>query len=102
MEEQAYANRCDYKSFELQIILKAGFACVSALSPDRGLSPSPLQSIGVANQLVQHVDNLSKLWPVGPLSLPAVQHELVQRHRAVHGRWQPIALINSLDYLNGG
>lgn len=71
-----------------------------ALSPDSGLSPGPLQSVGVADQLVQHVDDLSKLWPVSPLSLPAVQHELVERHGAVHGRGQPIALINSLDHLD--
>lgn len=71
-----------------------------ALSPDSGLSTGPLQSVGVADQLVQHVDDLSKLWPVGPLSLPAVQHELVERNWAVHGRGQPVALINSLDHLD--
>lgn len=71
-----------------------------AISPDTGLSPGPLQSVGVADQLVQHVDDLSELWPVGPLPLPAVQHELVERHGAVHGRGQPIALINSLDHLD--
>lgn len=69
------------------------------LSPDSGLSPGPLQSVGVTNQLVQHVNNLPKLWPVGPLSLPAIQHELVERHRAIHGWGQPIALINGLDHL---
>lgn len=70
-----------------------------ALSPDSGLSPSPLQCVRVADQLVQHVDDLSKFRSVGSLSLPAVQHELVECHRAVHGRGQPIALINSLDHL---
>lgn len=71
-----------------------------ALSPDSGLSACPLQGVGVADQLVQHVDDLSKLWPVSPLSLPTVQHELVERHGTVHGRGQPIALINSLDHLD--
>lgn len=71
-----------------------------SLSPDSGLSTGPLQSVGVADQLVQHVDDLSKLWPVGPLPLPAVQHELVERNWAVHGRGQPVALINSLDHLD--
>lgn len=68
-------------------------------SPDGALSPGPLQGVGVADQLVQHVDDLSKLWTVGPLSLPAVQHELMQSHGAVHGWWQPIALVNGLNDL---
>lgn len=71
----------------------------SGLSPDCGLASGPLQGVGVADQFVQHVDDLSELWPVGPLPLPTVQHELVQGHGAVHGRWQPIAFVNGLDHL---
>lgn len=70
------------------------------LSPDSGISSGPLQGIGVADQFVQHVDDLSKLWPVGSLSLPAIQHELVESHRAVHGWGQPITLVNSLNHLD--
>lgn len=73
---------------------------VHFLSPDSCISSSPFQGAGVADQFVQHVDDLSKLWPVGSLSLPAVQHELVKCHRAVHGWGQPVALINSLDHLD--
>lgn len=70
-------------------------------SPHSALSPGPLQSVGVADQLVQHVDDLPKLWPVSPLPLPAVKHELMERHRAVHGRGQPVALVYGLDHLDG-
>lgn len=93
----------------VNVIVLISVICVSwsfspciypALSPDSGLSPGPLQGVGVADQLVQHVDDLSELWPVGPLSLPAVQHKLVERNGAVHGRGQPIALIDSLDHLD--
>lgn len=70
-------------------------------SPDGGFAPGPLQGVGVPDELVQHVDDLSELGPVRPLPLPAVQHELVERHGAVHGRGQAVALIDSLDHLNG-
>lgn len=78
-------------------------ACILpyGLSPDSGLSSGPLQGVGVADQLVQHVDNLSELWPVSPLSLPAVQHELVECNGTVHGWGQSIALINGFDHLGG-
>lgn len=70
------------------------------LSPDGGLPSGPLQRVGVADQLVQHVDDLSELGPVGPFPLPAVEHELVQRHGTVHGRRQPVAFIDGLDHLH--
>lgn len=69
------------------------------LSPDSGLSPGPLQGVRVTDQLVQHVDDLAELWPVRPLPLPAVQHELMERHGAVHGRRQPVAFHNRFDHL---
>lgn len=69
-------------------------------SPDGGLPARPLQGVGVADQLVQHVDDLSELGPVGAFPLPAVEHELVQRHGAVHGWGQPVALIDGLDHLH--
>lgn len=45
------------------------------------------EAVGVADHLVQRVDDLAELGPVVAVLLPAVQHELVQRARAVHGRW---------------
>lgn len=68
-------------------------------SPDSGVPPGPLQGVGVADQLVQHVDDLPELGPVGPLSLPAVQHELVQHDRTVHGSWEPEVLLDGIYHL---
>lgn len=36
------------------------------------LRPRPLQAVGVANEFIQHVDNLPKFRPVASLLLPAV------------------------------
>lgn len=55
----------------------------------------------VAYHFVQHADNIGEFGPCVPVLLPAVQHELVQRHGAVHGGGQPVALVNSLDHLEG-
>ena len=60
------------------------------------------EAVGVADHLVQRVDDLAKLGPVISVLLPAVQHELVQRARAVHGRWQPVVLLYGVDYLGRG
>lgn len=36
------------------------------------LRPSPLQAVGIADEFVQHVDNLPEFRPVASLLLPAV------------------------------
>lgn len=51
----------------------------------RGQGRHGFEAIGVPDHLVQRVDNLAELGPVVAVLLPAVQHELVQGARAVHG-----------------
>ena len=65
------------------------------------VSPRPAQGPGVADQLVQHVEDLAEGGSLRPVPLPAVQHELVQNHGAVHGRRQAVALLYRLDHLRG-
>lgn len=60
-----------------------------------------LQRVGVADHLVQVVDDLAELGPVVALLLPAVQHELVQHAGAVHGGGQPVVLLDGGDDLQG-
>lgn len=77
--------------------------CISLLSRCGSpgvLSACPLQAVGVADEFVQHVDNLPKLRPVTSLLLPAVQHQLVERNGAVHWRGQPIAFLNRFNHLS--
>lgn len=57
------------------------------------------EAVGVADHLVQRVDDLPELGPVVAVLLPAVQHELVQGAWAVHGWWQPIVLLYGINYL---
>lgn len=57
------------------------------------------EATGVANEFVKDADNLVKLGTVIPLLLPAVQHQLIECGRAVHGWWQAITLIYSFYYL---
>lgn len=54
----------------------------------------------VTDEFIQDADNLFKFGPVVSLLLPTVQHQLVESGRAVHGRWEAIALINSFYYLD--
>lgn len=54
----------------------------------------------VADKLVQDTDYLFKLGPVVPLLLPAVQHQLVEGCRAVHGWGQAVPLVHSFYYLH--
>lgn len=56
----------------------------------------------VANEFIQDADDLFELRPVVPLFLPAVQHQLVEGSRAVHGWGEAITLIYSLYYLDVG
>lgn len=64
-----------------------------------GRAGDDLQAAWVPDELVQNADNLLKLGSVVSVLLPAVQHQLVERSRAVHGRGQPIAFIHSFDDL---
>lgn len=51
------------------------------------LASHPLECVRVADQFVQHVDDLAELGPLAALSLPALQHELVQCYRTLHRCW---------------
>lgn len=66
------------------------------LSSPGACSHRGLQGVGVANHLVQYADDLLELWPLSTVLLPAVQHELVEAGRAVHGGWQTVAFIDCL------
>lgn len=57
------------------------------------------EAAGVANEFVKDADNLVKLRTVIPLLLPAVQHQLIECGRAIHGWWQAVTLIYSFYYL---
>lgn len=54
----------------------------------------------VADEFIQDADDLFKLRPVVSLFLPAVQHQLVEGSRTVHGWGETITLIYSLYYLD--
>lgn len=58
-----------------------------------------LEGGGVAEKLVQGADDLAELGPQVPLLHPALQHELVQHHGAVHGRGQAVVLLHSSHHL---
>ncbi len=72
------------------------FAYVRCILLPGYLSSCPFQAVGVADEFIQHVDNLAELWPFGTLFLPAIQHQLVQRNWTVHGWRQSIAFLNCL------
>lgn len=50
-------------------------------------------------QLVQDVDDVGEARPTGAVVLPALQHQLVDGGRAVHGRRQPEGLVDRLHDL---
>lgn len=60
-----------------------------------------LQRVGVADHLVEVVDDLTEFGPVVAVLLPAVQHELVQRAGTVHGWGKPVVLLYGIDDLQG-
>lgn len=66
------------------------------------VSSCAAQGPGVADQFIQHVEDLAEGGSLCPLSLPAIQHELVQHHRTVHGSRQSIALFYRFNHLNRG
>ena len=73
--------------------------CMCTLYSHRGHAGHGLQAGGVADELVQRVDVVIEARPGVAVLLPAVQHELVQGSRAVHGRGQAVVLLNSVDHL---
>lgn len=73
-------------------------ACRSNVSPC-SRAGDDLQTAWIPDEFVQNADDLLELGSVVPVFLPAVQHQLIQGSWAIHGRWQAIALIHSLNYL---
>lgn len=59
----------------------------------------PTQGPRVSDEFIQHVENLTEGRSLRSLSFPAVQHELVQHHRTVHGSRQTVAFIYRFDHL---
>ena len=57
------------------------------------------QAAGVADQFVQEGNDIGEFWPMTPLLLPAVQHQLVQGHGAAHGCRQSVALFDRQNHL---
>lgn len=55
----------------------------------------------VADHFIQGVDYLSEARTGVAVLLPAVQHQLVQGSRTVHGWWEPVILLNGIDDLQG-
>lgn len=60
------------------------------------------EAAGVADEFIQDADDLLELGPVVPLFLPAVQHQLVEGGRAVHGRGEAVTFIHRLYDLDTG
>ena len=60
-----------------------------------------LQAGGVAQKLVQRAHDAAELGPEVALLHPALQHQLVQHHGAVHGRGQPVVLLHRRHHLGG-
>lgn len=54
---------------------------------------------GVADHFVQHADDIGELGPCVPVLLPAVQHQLVQHYRTVHGSREPEVLLDGINHL---
>lgn len=71
----------------------------SSVSPCRGVGDY-FQTAGITDQFIQDADNLLKLGSVVSVFLPAVQHQLIQGSWAVHGRWQAVPFIHSLNHLH--
>lgn len=60
------------------------------------------EAAGVTDELVQEAEDVVEARPPAALLLPAVNHQLVQSHRAAHGRRQPVALLYGQDHLQRG
>lgn len=53
----------------------------------------------VADHFIKGVDYLGEAWAGVAVLLPAVQHQLVQGSRTVHGRREPVILLDCIDDL---
>lgn len=54
---------------------------------------------GVTDHLIQSTDDVCEAGSHVAVFLPTVQHQLVQGAGAVHGWWQTVVLLNSINYL---
>lgn len=68
-------------------------------SPRGDVVDAGFERCRVADHFVQHADNIWELWPRIPVFLPAVQHQLVQHYRTVHGSWQSEVLLYGIYHL---
>lgn len=57
------------------------------------------QTGGVADELVEGADDFRESGAGGPVPLPAVQHELMQRGGAVRRGGEPVVLLYGVDHL---
>lgn len=87
-----------FSSYKFFLFIKT---CSVLLIPGRGVG-CDFEATRVTDEFIQDADDLFELGPVVPLFLPAVQHQLVEGGRAVHGRGQAVTLIHSLYYLDVG
>lgn len=54
----------------------------------------------VADEFVERVHDVREARPSVPIFLPTVEHQLVERSRAVHRGRQPVVLLYSINHLN--
>ena len=66
---------------------------------DSGRGPETLRA---PDEGIEDTDNLGKARPLGPVLVPAIEHELVQGARAAHGRRQAVPLLHGADDLGWG
>lgn len=52
------------------------------------------QTAGIDDEFVQEGQHVVEAWSLAVLLLPAVQHQLVQRHGAAHWRREAVAFLN--------
>lgn len=86
---QSLEAACDFAKAGIRMLSCHIWSSVSDITISKhdkpgALRPCPLQAVGIADEFVQHVDNLPKFRPVTSLLLPAVQHQLVEGNGAVH------------------
>ena len=57
------------------------------------------QGLWALEEFVQDVDDVCEARPLGAVVQPALQHELVDGRRTVHGGGQPEGLVDRLHHL---
>ena len=60
------------------------------------------QGVGVGMQMLQLCLQAMEGGPADTVVGPAVLHEFIEGGRAVHGRGQPVPILNALHYLQRG